>query len=204
MHIQKILIISVISLAMAACVNVKAPVTNTHFSWQSPALRQAQLALQTHWQKQGAFSITIPNQSPIIANFNWDNISSNTYHLVVSSALNVYRLDIMRDANGMVTLRKNGLLIARAGTPEELMQAAVGWSLPIDALQEWIKGMPTAYHQPSIVLDDYGHIVQLKQLGWVIGYADYATDHAGVDFPQAITLQRPGFFAKIVVKRDVS
>lgn len=67
----------------------------------------------------------------------------------------------------------------RAGSAEHLLQAEAGWSLPLDLLRAWARGMrgdPSA----SLAFDAEGFPATLDERGWTVQYRDW---HAGLQPP---------------------
>ena len=61
-----------------------------------------------------------------------------------------------------------------ANNPESLMQEFFGYSLPLNGLQYWLRGIPNPEQiYASMELDDQGRLKQLHQAGWVIDYDRY-------------------------------
>ncbi|MCX7121416.1 MAG: lipoprotein insertase outer membrane protein LolB [Gammaproteobacteria bacterium] len=183
---------------LSGCVRLQVPQESTTFQVQKPSIRQAQLAKISKWEIRGAFSIQQTGQQAEIANYAWLQSDSKNYRIEISSALNLYSVVIVRKAN-LMTLSKNGSRNITAKTPEKLMQKALAWSLPISALDDWIKGMPVP-GKFSAQYDVYGHLILLQQMGWTVRYRSYKTN-GDIDLPQMLILQRPGLFVKIVINQ---
>lgn len=194
-----LLFLLIMACFISGCANLHVPHTSAHFTIQSPSVRQVQLAFISRWEMRGAFSIQQLGQQPVIANYQWQQYAKN-YRINISSVLNVYTIKIIKQ-NNLVLLFKNEALISQAKTPEQLMQKALGWSLPINALSNWIKGLP-APGKYRAQYDVFGHVMLLQQLGWRIRYSQYADIH-GVDFPEVIYLQQSRLKAKIVIKQII-
>jgi len=61
-----------------------------------------------------------------------------------------------------------------AADPEELMQNLFGYSLPVNGLRYWLRGIPDPEQvYTSLELDDLGRLKQLNQAGWLIDYNRY-------------------------------
>lgn len=61
-----------------------------------------------------------------------------------------------------------------ANNPESLMQKLFGYSLPINGLRYWMRGIPDPEQvYASLELDDQGRLKQLHQAGWIIDYDRY-------------------------------
>ena len=171
------------------------------FVVQSPLARQAALAKIKYWRMSGSFSIRQENHHAEMASFTWWQ-SDRTYRIAILSVLDLYRVDIYR-MNDIVKLWKNGTLSLTAHSPEELLEEAMGWSLPISDLRYWIIGMPAPQKHGTFFVkyDQYGHLSDLKQDGWTLHFDSYKRQVDAPDFPKRITLSRPGITVKIVVKQ---
>ena len=65
---------------------------------------------------------------------------------------------------------------ARQGEDAEaLLQAAIGWAIPVNRLPDWVRGLPVqdtsgpAQVKPAVD----GRLQSLQQLGWTIEYRDW-------------------------------
>lgn len=59
-----------------------------------------------------------------------------------------------------------------AESPEALLQEQLGWSLPVSALDHWIRGLPAAGRH-ELERDARGYPRRLRQAGWEIDYRDW-------------------------------
>ena len=184
---------------LTSCVDLHTPsIQQTQFQTESPKAHLKKLSSINAWAMDGALSITLKNQQPEIANYTWTQDPAH-YHITLSSALSLYRIVIDKNAN-LITLTKNGDRITQAATPEALMQNALGWSLPVDLLQYWIKGMPAPAIPYTAKFDSFGHLALLKQAGFTVKYDTYQVTINKIALPQLISMQSPLLFAKIVIK----
>lgn len=187
-------------LLLGGCAEMRAPTGSKNFQTQIPAERQAELSKITFWRANGAFSIQQANQKPVMATYDWHQ-SNQAYRIEIVSSLDLYRVNIQATENS-VTLWKNGTLASQAKTPEKLMEKAMGWSLPLRELQDWIKGLPAPKKDGAFTAqyDAFGHIIELQQDGWTLHYSAYKHEEDDADLPQQILLTRPGISAKIIVR----
>ena len=85
-----------------------------------------------------------------------------------------------------------------AEDPEDLMQELFGYSLPVNGLQFWMRGIPDPEQvYASLELDEQGRLKQLNQAGWLIDYNRY---HDGKPaMPAFIKISNKTLNAKIVI-----
>ena len=184
-------------LLLSSCVSLTPPPAATQFKKESKLSRQAQLQAIRHWNIGGALSIKQKDKAQI-ANFSWKLQSKSNYKIRISSTLNVYNIQIQAKA-GQLTLNQNNKAPLHAQTPQELMQKAVGFALPINNLYYWVRGLAApGKSKPSF--DQYGHLTRLSQQGWQIRFMRY-THVNTLDLPQLVQLSRENLTIRIVIKR---
>ncbi len=197
-----VIIVGLLSIALLSGCERQGPgpFASKAFVVQSPLARQAELAKIKYWRMNGSFSIQQEGHHAEMASFIWWQ-SDRSYRISMLSALDLYRVDIYR-MNGVVKLWKNGTLVLTAKSPEDLLEEAVGWSLPISDLRYWMTGMPSPQKHGTLYVryDQDGHLSDLKQDGWTLHFDSYKRQLNAPDFPKRITLTRPGITVKIVVK----
>jgi outer membrane lipoprotein LolB len=105
---------------------------------------------------------------------------------------------LTRDASG-VTLTTSNQKTLHANDAEALTQKALGWSLPMDGLTDWMLGRPAQGKSEVLAWDNDGNITHMKQQGWDIQYSGY-TDFDGIALPEKITLKSQKLDLKLVVE----
>ena len=60
-----------------------------------------------------------------------------------------------------------------AETPEALMEEKLGWSLPVRAMPDWVRGLPGDHASYQLETDELGFPSHLQQDGWEIDYRDW-------------------------------
>lgn len=83
---------------------------------------------------------------------------------------------------------------------ETLTQTTLGWRLPLAGLADWALGRPTNSDVQSIIWDEQGHLVSLKQDGWDIEYQNYS-DQNGYFLPSLILLKSEKVNLKLLVEK---
>ena len=91
--------------------------------------------------------------------------------------------------------------IARAESPEALLEREAGWSVPLAGLRYWIVGAPAPDGAVSTLeLDGQGRLARLEQAGWTVIYERYgALD--GLALPGRIRFSNESVEATVVVRR---
>lgn len=108
------------------------------------------------------------------ARFTWAQ-SFDAYDIEVWGPLGQGRTRLSGDSNRMTVLQ--GEEVLAVGTPEEVMAASLGWSVPIGVLPAWIRGRP---HRQlafgEVVRDAEDRFVEFVQAGWQVELSRYADE----------------------------
>ena len=75
-----------------------------------------------------------------------------------------------------------------SGTPEALLQANFGFSLPVEALIFWLRGIAYAADYSQASWNEQGRLHQVQQLGWRVEMREYS-DVSGHQLPQRFYLE---------------
>jgi outer membrane lipoprotein LolB len=105
---------------------------------------------------------------------------------------------LTRDAGG-VTLTTSNQHTMHAADSETLTQNALGWSLPMNGLTDWMLGRPAQGTPEILAWDKDGNILHMKQQGWDIQYSGYVV-FDGISLPEKITLKSQKIDLKLVVE----
>ncbi|HZJ95263.1 MAG TPA: lipoprotein insertase outer membrane protein LolB [Thiopseudomonas sp.] len=87
----------------------------------------------------------------------------------------------------------------QAASAEALMQQQLGWSLPVENLLWWVKGLPAPHSQSQLQLDDNSLLSELLQDQWHIQYLSYRSEN-GLQLPERIKLSGAGLDITLVIK----
>ena len=120
----------------------------------------------------------------IAVKYNGERSSANlhwTHHdeaddILLLAPLGVTVAHIWHDATGM-KLDASGKHYEARGS-DELMQRVLGWSLPLDGLQYWVRALPRPSAKFEEQRDERGRLSKLQQDGWNISYTRYAAEGA--------------------------
>ncbi len=101
-----------------------------------------------------------------------------------------------------VTLTTSDKKTYTAEDAETLTQQALGWSLPMAGLPDWVLGRPTQGDAEILAWTAEGNIQRMHQDGWDIEYPSYV-DSQGKRLPGKIILKSPKLDLKLVVEQWV-
>jgi outer membrane lipoprotein LolB len=86
----------------------------------------------------------------------------------------------------------------RAGDAVSLTEQVLGWPLPLEGLQDWIRARPADGVPGQALRDGEGRLARLRQDGWDVEYQEYAQGR-----PKRIRLTRPGLDIRLVIETMV-
>jgi outer membrane lipoprotein LolB len=86
-----------------------------------------------------------------------------------------------------------------AGDVAELVQAHVGWKVPVDALSWWVRGLSANGSWQERRLDEAGRITHLQQAGWEVEFGTYR-EHEALWLPARLTARRGSYTVKLAVR----
>ncbi|MDN3552718.1 lipoprotein insertase outer membrane protein LolB [Halomonas almeriensis] len=134
--------------------------------WQAQQSRLGQLQ---GWDLQGKAGLRTPQDSTS-ANLDWLQ-TPHYFRILLSGPFGTGR-SVLEGREGRVSLT-TGEGRAEAESPQALMQQELGWSLPVSALTDWVRGKP-ADRAHEMQKDSLGFPTLLKQDGWTIDYRAWA------------------------------
>lgn len=114
-----------------------------------------------------------------------------------------WRLQIGPD--GVLLRMADGTEQAAAGV-SELIQDHMGWPVPLEALQWWVRGLAAPGEVENEQLGSEGLLVSLRQFGWNVDFSRY--DSVGdLVLPVRLNATRDNYRVKLAISRwrmDVS
>lgn len=81
---------------------------------------------------------------------------------------------------------------------DTLMRQTLGWSMPLDGLQYWLRARARPGSPAEGESDTLGRYKELRQDGWEIHYPQYVSETAG-SLPQRMSLHSPGLEILLVI-----
>jgi len=82
----------------------------------------------------------------------------------------------------------------------ELIRDQIGWPVPLDALQWWVRGLAAPGPVENRTLDPQGLLISLRQFGWNVEYDRYVL-YDGVQMPVRLDAKRGSYRVKLAISR---
>lgn len=131
--------------------------------------QKASLAALDTWKLAGKVGLRSPDENTS-ATLDWHQYP-HYFRLLVSGPFGGGRT-VLEGREGRFSLtNSNGRF--EAESPRALMEEQLGWSLPVNAMPYWVRGLPDAERRHQIDPDKHGFPNQIEQDGWTIDYRDW-------------------------------
>lgn len=82
----------------------------------------------------------------------------------------------------------------------DLIRDQIGWTVPLDALQWWVRGLAAPGPVENRILDPQGLLVSLRQFGWSVEYDRYGS-FGGLQMPVRLDAKRDNYRVKLAISR---
>lgn len=88
-----------------------------------------------------------------------------------------------------------------AESAEQLMDEQLGWSLPVENLYWWVRGLPNPNRPYQLRINAQSTAEHLIQDDWQLEFISYLTTTDGIPLPERIKLQGPELQLTLVIKQ---
>ena len=184
-------------LILSACgtLSVTPPDSNAKYSMYQARLKE--VSSRVNWELDGRLAVN-DGKDGGSGNFKWTH-DTRTTHMDFHGALGrgAWRLEANADS---ATLELADGEVYQAEDVTELVRQQLGWQIPVDALEWWVRGLEAPGGTPSLELDERGLLQRLNQFGWDIEYARYSQSEVVV-MPYRVTARRNDQTVKLAVRR---
>lgn len=177
---------------------------------EQPSLADTQATYRQHlasleniksFALQGRFGVQMEGRG-YSASTNWQHETAGD-NLEIFSPIGSKLATIVSEKNGVVLINSEGKSL-QAGNVEQLTQQALGWTLPMQGLPDWVLGRPSANplsaKAEASEWDAAGRLLRMKQDGWEIEYLQYAAVES-FQLPTKLSLRNPRLYLKFVVEK---
>lgn len=187
------LLLLLATFSLLGCVQIPPP---QNIPWIT---HKQQLEDLSDWTLTGKLAIITPKEKHSL-NIYWQQ-SGDDLHITLSAFLGSTVLDLKK--NGLLTeiIDSNGDYFV-GNDSEALIERLSGLVIPIDVLQQWIKGNPSA---ASFQLNQQNQVQSLSGMDrkkelWMIDYSDYRATQ-GVNLPYKLQLKRTDLRLKFAISK---
>lgn len=187
------LLLLLATFTLLGCVQIPPP---QNIPWLT---HKQQLEDLSDWTLTGKLAIITPEEKHSL-NIYWQQ-SGDDLHITLSAFLGSTVLDLKK--NGLLTeiIDSNGDYFVGKDS-EALIEKLSGLVIPIEVLQQWIKGNPSS---ASFQLNEQNQVLSLSGLDrkkelWVIDYSDYRATQ-GVNLPYKLQLKRTDLRLKFAISK---
>ncbi len=194
---MRLLTVVLFALLAVACSTPPKP-SSTGFdpekAWQA---RRPGLAALTRWTAIGRVLIKAEDQR-WKATLHWVQ-RDKAYRIRLIAPLGQGTVQLSGDAAGVV-MRTSDRRMFAARDPETLMFDTLGWSVPVEGLSYWMRGLDDPGAPSAAHLDEFGRLDNLSQAGWQIDYQHYS-DARPLELPSKLALANDRLDVRIVINR---
>lgn len=129
---------------------------------------------------------------------NWTH-RSDSAELDFHAALGRGAWNLKIDPGYAVLTEANGETLS-ARSVNTLIQQRMGWPVPVEALQWWVRGLTAPGVIEKQTIDSEGLLVHLEQFGWVVDFSRYDLS-TGVAMPKRLNATMDDYRVKLAVSR---
>ncbi|MCD6006501.1 lipoprotein insertase outer membrane protein LolB [Vreelandella alkaliphila] len=164
----RLLLAGIALLTLAGCAT-QAPVDDGGRQAGQWERQQADVEAFDTWTLVGKAGLRTPQENTS-ANLDW-NQHPHYFRMLISGPFGGGR-SVLEGREGRFSLTTSDGRF-EAETPEALMEEQLGWSLPVRAMPNWVRGLPGEHASYQLESDELGFPNHLQQDGWEIDYRDW-------------------------------
>ncbi len=198
MIFNKNLLLATTILLISGCATIPPPTsqpTNASINQQ----HLATLANIKAFSLKGRLGV-VTNPRGFSGGIEWQHQTAND-NIDIFSPVGGKVANIAKNAGGVTLTSQDGHTI-KANDAESLTEATLGWRLPLNGLNDWAIGRPTASKIEASSWDEQGRLLTLKQDGWDISYENYLETN-GVFLPSKTVLKSEKVNLKLLIEKWV-
>ncbi|MBE0464554.1 outer membrane lipoprotein LolB [Halomonas sp. FME20] len=167
-HVSRLWIASLALLLLAGCA-AQAPMEEGGRQAGQWERHQADVEAFDTWTLIGKAGLRTPQENQS-ANLDWSQ-HPHYFRMLISGPFGGGR-SVLEGREGRFSLT-TGEGRFEAETPEALMEEQLGWSLPVSAMPDWVRGLPGDHASFQLETDELGFPLHIEQDGWEIDYRDW-------------------------------
>ncbi|WP_144391501.1 lipoprotein insertase outer membrane protein LolB [Pleionea sediminis] len=146
-----------------------------------------------YWHLDGRIGI-IANGESESANISWTQSGENSKLRIYGALGATYAL--VHTKPGYAKLELSDDEVYEGTNAQYLLWEKTGWNIPVDALREWLLGLPN--NAPSFELNDKGYVKSIEFQNWAINFQLYDS-YRGLDMPRKLKAKHPDITLKFAI-----
>ncbi len=152
-----------------------------------------------NWEVNGRMSIQTSEEA-FSASFQWRKLINYQRIEITGMLGQTYAILEITPQRTLLTVSDEEPITAR--DLDSLMWTQLGFTIPVELLNDWIKAYPTQSTEKSIILDDDGFIIGMSYLDWRVNYKRYKKfqDVSSIYLPSRVTVTNSRETIKLAVK----
>lgn len=188
------------TLMLAGCATqakIGIPQEKTEWPSAMAAKRAAELGPMRKWALKGRLGVQIPSEG-LSAGLEWHQ-DKDKYEIKLFDQLG-RKVALLTGTSDHVSLTTSSGEAYSGSSAEKLLQQHLGWTLPVESLFYWVRGLP----DPQAVAwrEDYnesGYLAELSQGGWSVRLSRY-NDTGIAALPKLVSVERENIKLKLLIK----
>lgn len=132
--------------------------------------RRQQLKSISSWTLTGRLGIKSPNEANSMS-FKWQHDVNNKLLLLYGTFGNSYAK--LSQSNNQATLELSDNRVYQSDNVEELLHNVLGYPLPVDHLEYWVRGLPFPGEKSELTYDALGYLKSIIYKQWIITFNKY-------------------------------
>ena len=183
-------------LLLSGCETTPSRITadNTPADWSQ---REKAILAFSQWHLQGKLAVTQANRSDSLLINQWRQ-DKTSFDIHVSSALLGLGATRIEGSPEYIGLHQPDEDPLYSDTPELLLLQTLGWTLPLESLAYWVKGIPAPNQPAKLEFDTAGLPYHLTQSDWQIELERYRPVE-NMMLPHKITMSRKDVRLRVVI-----
>jgi outer membrane lipoprotein LolB len=191
-----ILSMCTLSLVIASCANQTIRTeTEKNSLWEN---HHTEILNLRDWELAGRMAVRVDNDA-------W---SASLFWIQTGDSFEMRIIAPLAQGTALITGDKDSILLKTSDNREfsdkdvnEILKNSFGWSIPLNALKYWIRGIPNStLTSDKFAINDSGHLQKAEQDGWSIDYQRYDLTKE-IALPSRIEFSRSGTQVRIVINR---
>lgn len=183
-------------LILTACIQNPTPDKVSHPErWLQ---HQLDITAVTDWKLTARIGIQTKNQG-VSATLHWQQTFSNyDLRFIAPLAQGSY---LFTGSPNRVTMATPDEKVYQADNAETLMQSSLGYSVYLNGLQYWVRGIPEPGRQfNQLSLDESGRLLYMKQSDFSVSILRYA-ELDGISLPEKLVIRGDDVELRIIIQQ---